>query len=735
MDQYKTFFRAQKSSSNARTTMDKDKDLYSYPSNTPVCALNCERAFAGLTSKEKFYAHYMLKASFTGSLITYCQTSPESPALFVILYNLFKAELDANNSLELLQKKALDDFKWTDEEYKSFLAFAAAFFANSGNYKSFGDTKIVPRMDEEKFHKFIKSSLAAKKCNRFLEVYSGIEKRIFDLSPKYRNLELPNKGVTCYYSSNVTKEDTDFVGRYCQTKKLEGWNTRLVKEEDGNKVTYRLRLASIDCEEKEVSKEVFEGRTIIIERCDYGPLLKLTNDSLRKALEYVANENETKMITNYIKHFETGKLEYHKDASRFWIKDVQPIIESYIGFIENYRDPVGIRSEFEGFVAAVDKETSKKLQLLVSNAEEILKRLPWEKGYEKDVFLKPDFTALDVIGFGGSGVPAGINIPNYDEIRQDEGFKNVSLGNVIGALPKQKINFLDAEDEALFKKYHKESFEVQVGLHELLGHGSGKLLQRMSDGTYNFDRNLKDMITGKPVSSWYEPGETWSTKFGALSSAYEECRAEAVGYFLCTYPDIMKIFGYEGELGDTVKYVNWMSEIRAGLVALEFYAPDVKKWGQAHCFARFTLLRVCLEAGNDFVKITETVGSDGKPDLLFKLDKNKIDSVGKPAVGAFLKKLQAYKSTGNFVEGSQFFNGIGSVTDEHLRWREILINRRQPRRLLVQHNTELKDGKVDLKLYPETLEGIVQSVCDRFTAEDVKSLLAVWERDRHLFDL
>jgi dipeptidyl-peptidase III len=263
---------------------------------------------------------------------------------------------------------------------------------------------------------------------------------------------------------------------------------------------------------------------------------------------------------------------------------------------------------------------------------------------------------------------------------------------------------------------------VQVGIHELLGHGTGKLLQETSPGTYNFDPKNPPIspITEKPITTWYKPGQTWSSVFGSIASSYEECRAECVAMALSCEFEILSLFGFgdgksqdlHSKAGD-VLYVGYLQMARAGIAALEYWDPKARKWGQAHMQARYSILRTFLDAGDDFCKLHST--KDDLEDLEIHLDREKILSHGRPAVEKYLQKLHVYKSTADVEAGRKLYEDITSV-DEFFaeKVRPVVLSKKQPRKVFVQANTVVgEDGEVRLVEYEATVEGMVRSYVER----------------------
>ena len=147
------------------------------------------------------------------------------------------------------------------------------------------------------------------------------------------------------------------------------------------------------------------------------------------------------MVEAYIDHFKTGNIETHKESQRLWVKDLGPVVETNIGWIETYVDPANVRAYWEGFVAIVNKEQSKKFQALVTASEKIIPLLPWPKNMEMENFMAPDFTTLEIITFASNSCPLGINVPNYDDVREEVGFKNVFLMNSMPSYTSSAVEF------------------------------------------------------------------------------------------------------------------------------------------------------------------------------------------------------------------------------------------------------------------------------------------------------
>ncbi|RDB21380.1 Dipeptidyl peptidase 3 [Hypsizygus marmoreus] len=677
----------------------------------PLCSLDIAKSFGLLSSQEKKYAHFLTLASWAGARIIQGQWTPQATSLYDLLILMFSTANGTLDDLTALQERA----GLSADEWEDLLQYTSQTLSNLVNYKTFGFTKIIPRVPLDKFEAAITHSANSKQA---LTLWNELKDHIYSLTPE-SSLFIGKRSlghVSNYYLGQpISDEEVAAIQAAAENLGIDVLNTRVVKNGPDD-FTLLVASAKVHPSATHVIDNQSAKATLKVEYGDFSESLQSAVDALNEAKKYTANDNQKSMIEGYIKSFETGSIQDHKDASKFWVKDVGPVVESYIGFVETYVDPYGGRAEWEGFTAIVNKQLSAKYESLVNGAPELIKVLPWGADFEVDVFRKPDFTALEVVSFATGGIPAGINIPNYYDVRESTGFKNVSLANILAAkAPNEELTFIHPDDIELYNTWDNRAFELQVANHELLGHGSGKQFEEGADGKKNFDpAKVINPLNGQPIASWYKAGQTPGSVLGEVSSSMEECRAETVALYLVGNLDILKIFDYTNKQDiEDIQYITFLLMARAGLRALEYYDPTTQKHGQAHMQARLGITQHLINSG--IAHLEEVRDADGKLENLYiRVDRQKVLSEGKTATGKLLVELQVLKSTADGAGARAFYN---KLTEPIAGWegeiRNIVLKKKLPRKIFVQPNTFIVDGEVQLKEYPLTCAGVIESFIER----------------------
>ncbi|KAK1634691.1 peptidase family M49-domain-containing protein, partial [Colletotrichum phormii] len=385
------------------------------------------------------------------------------------------------------------------------------------------------------------------------------------INPQPSSLGYPSeRSQSSYYpgGKRITKVETEAISTLMEKHKLAPENTRLQKIGDGeisaeNSDIYEILQASSETDPEPRLLDVIEigdrRAKIFLRRGDHVVEMTKMCEELSQARDIASTQEQKTAISQLIHSFRTGNYESFRDAHKTWVKDRAPKVEHCMGFLFGYRDPCGARAEWQAAVGIADREETNKMSRLVARSTELIRALPWAvpdvndgKGpFEPSELDVPDFAIIHVIANVSSTVWEATNI-TIDGKRH--GVKNMVYGNrmQLKSSPGRPCYYVHpSEADAYMACAHSVRF-VGTAIHELLGHGTGKMLSETAPGKYNFDHENPRIspVTGQPVQTWYKPGESWNSVFGKLAPSVEECRAFLVSSYLADNEDILALFGY-----------------------------------------------------------------------------------------------------------------------------------------------------------------------------------------------
>ncbi len=282
----------------------------------------------------------------------------------------------------------------------------------------------------------------------------------------------------------------------------------------------------------------------------YGARISHIVDHLRDAL-HVAPPPTRRTLDALIRFYESGEDADRAAYDIAWVEDHDADVDTINGFIENYLDARSVKGAWEGLVYLVNHEKTGGLRRLAEDASWFETRMPWDPRWRRETVTGVTARAIEVVveaGDAGPLTPIGINLPNDQRIRERHGSKSVTLTNINEAYEKSqpptfRREFCWSEREiARAEQWGAIASEVTTGIHEVLGHGSGR---------------VADHLEGQPQLALKEH-----------YSALEEARADLVALFFLPEPRIAEIGMVPAEYQAEIVRTEYEAYARNALVQL-----------------------------------------------------------------------------------------------------------------------------------------------------------------------
>lgn len=442
--------------------------------NTGFVQIHAE-SFRALTPKEKELAYWLTQASIAIDPIIYDQLS---------WYGL-------------RQKRLLEEIVSHPEGIDPAVMakitdFAKVFWGNRGNHNDLTAQKFLPDFT---FDELQEAALRAQKNGAFQSPYAdlpplttpeALTKEVGDLKqslfdPSFEPMvtakslqggkDIVQSSSNTFYGPGVTLVDLkDFKAKYVE-------NSRVVRTADGA-----------------LKEEVYRAGTpdASLPPGIYAVYLTRANEYLAKA-QAVADPKQAATIAALIRYYQTGEYDDLIKFDTLWVQN-NATVDFANNFIEIYRDANGMKASSQAFVSITDKPLTIKSEKLASNAAYFEQKAPWDPKYKKTAFTPPTVKAIETITETGdfSVTTIGDNLPNENEIHEKYGTKNFlftgSSRALTAAVGSKMIREFGASATVIQRntRYGKQANELMTALHEVIGHGSGKLSERLKGGSESY---------------------------------------------------------------------------------------------------------------------------------------------------------------------------------------------------------------------------------------------------------